>query len=686
MSRFEPLRIAIVFAALGLLGVAVLWRLVDLQILHGTGPRAALAKQKVDLPAPRGGLFDRFGGQLAWDRPVYEGRVTAADFADLWTKADAPAPDPARVQRARDRLVADLMWALTKAESQRPAAVADRLRVTLRARVDRAIERAITRRKSSVDVLVDHDVDDPAVIEALRQLDTRYAARAPRGEEVAFHPYFDFQPRWEREYGVGDALTGLVGRVQPGPLRIADATGVARLVDDRLPVSGLERLRALIPGDPGYAALCADAHSRTYWTAERVEPDAPVGLHTTVDPSLQARADDEIATAAEAIRAHYGTPPEWGALVLVDVRDGALVAAASYTAGKDGNRDRNGAFAPAQRLFEPGSVVKPLHISMLYERGLVDWSREVDCRRGYLAGSDIAAPGTRLPRREIKDEHPSDMLLPRDVLVRSSNIGAVRLGLRLGAQGIEDYLQAYRFAERTASCYPGELAGTRPGPIPSLSMAERLAYAGPSVLFGYQISVTPLQLTRAYLSFLSGRPRELRLIDAVERDGKLEKVPSESDGEAFLSMSTMAEIRAALVGVVEDEHGTARNVGKWLRDLRTRTGRTDLVLAGKTGTSQYVGNATKWDGSKFHGDIRTASFAGFTPVDSPRFLAVCVFQKAGAGAFFGGTYAAPAASRLLVAALDREQTAWRTMPSDGSASDDIAIGPEPGGSGQLQRR
>ena len=83
MSRFEPLRIAIVFAALGLLGVAVLWRLVDLQILHGTGPRAALAKQKVDLPAPRGGLFDRFGGQLAWDRPVYEVRVT---FEDQWKK------------------------------------------------------------------------------------------------------------------------------------------------------------------------------------------------------------------------------------------------------------------------------------------------------------------------------------------------------------------------------------------------------------------------------------------------------------------------------------------------------------------------------------------------------------------------------------------------------------------------
>lgn len=686
MTRGESLRSALAFGLLACAVVALFVRLVDLQLLKGPGTRSAIAMESTVLPASRGTLLDRFGEPLAWDRPIYEVRVSVEGFAGLPTK-NRPTTDRRTLAQGRDRLVSELVFALAK-DRARFASIEqqDALRKTLRERIERGVEKAFAKGESRFDMLVDRVLDDANAIHALRSLDVRRAPPPARGEIQPFRLYFDFMPRWEREYVAEDSLTGLIGRVQPGPLRLPGADGKQRLVDDRIPVFGLERLLPLVPGAAGSAALRTDAFARTYWTADRREPESPVDLRTTIDPALQVRADEELDVAAEAIREHYGHPPEWGALVLIDARSGGVVAAASYVAGKDGKRDRNAAFTPAQRVFEPGSVVKPLHVSMVAERGLLDWNEPIDVRRGYLAGSDRIGPNGRLPRREIRDDHPNEVLDPRQVLIRSSNIGAVKLGLRLGAEGIEDYLQTYRFGERTAIGYPGELAGSRPKPIPSLPPSEQLAYAGPSVLFGYQIGVTPFQLARAFLSFVSGRQRELHVVEAVGRDGAFRPLELPRDGVPFLSGGTLADIRATLVGVVEEEHGTARGIGKWLRELRARRGSTEPILGGKTGTSQYVGKTTRWDGSAFHGDIRTSSFAGFTPVDEPRFLVVCVFQKAGAGAFYGGLYAAPAAARLLVAALDREAAAWRPKDSDRSESGSVAVGPEPGGSGQSQRR
>lgn len=683
--RAEAIRSTLPFAMLGCAAVALLVRLVDLQIVRARSARDAIALAESRVPASRGTLLDRFGEPLAWDRPVYEVRASAESFAGLPAKSGA-VPDRKQLAQARDRLVADFAWALTRDRERFGSAMQqDSLRRTLRERVERAVEHAFAKGRTRVDVLVDRELDDSAAVAALRELDVRRAPRE-RGEQRPYRLYLTFAPRWEREYAAAEPLAAFVGRVQPGPLRLPGDDGKLAIVDDRFPVSGLERLMPLVPGESGRSLLRTDAFSRTYWTGDRREPEAPAELRTTLDPALQIRADAELGQAVESVRAHYGHPPEWGALVLVDARTGGVVAAASYVAGKDGRPDRNSAFTPAQRVFEPGSVVKPLHVAMVAERGQLDWSEPIDVHAGYLAGSDRASPGQRVPRREIRDDHPNTVLTPREVLIRSSNIGAVKLGLRLGAEGIEDYLSIYRFGQPTSIGYPGEQKGTRPAPIPSLPPSEQLAFAGPSVLFGYQIGVTPFQLARAFLTFVSGRPRELHVIDAAKQGDAFLPVAYASDGPSFLNASTRADVCAALVQVVEDDHGTARLVGRWLRELRAQRGTAGPVIAGKTGTSQYVGKTTRWDGSAFHGDIRTSTFAGFSPVDEPQFLVVCVLQKAGAGAFYGGLYAAPAAARLLVAALDRAAAAWRTTDHDRSVSGSVAVGPEPGGSGPSQRR
>jgi cell division protein FtsI/penicillin-binding protein 2 len=235
------------------------------------------------------------------------------------------------------------------------------------------------------------------------------------------------------------------------------------------------------------------------------------------------------------------------------------------------------------------------------------------------------------------------MLTPRQILVESSNVGAVQVGLRLGREGFAEYLDTYRFGQRTALGIPGESTGSLAFEDLEgmMGMAQRTfwVYTAPSLSFGYETNVTPVQLLRAYLTLLSGRPRELRMYRRTAVGGRITDVPPPQTGERFLSEDHLELLRDALRGVVSDEPNAT---GRWLFEQLEEAGQP--MVAGKTGTSQRQA-ADGW--------IRTASFAGFAPVEKPRYLAVCVLQKPGAAAFWGGRYAAPAAGRLLLRALSQ---------------------------------
>lgn len=665
----DRLRTGLLFGTLAVPFVAVLVRLADLQLVRPAeaGTRSIPLKTST-IPAQRGRILDRNGEELASDRPVYEVR------AEIQAVPGLPGSDPfARVDldvlRAfKNRVVTDVLWALGKdSERFRDPAARDGVRATLEKRVIRALERAVDAERTAIDFLVDRTLDDADAIAALRSLDYRTKGRV-RDEAITWRMFLHEGVRFERVYAEPEHAAGVIGLVRDEPL-VVEGEKIA----DRRPVSGLERLASLLPQQDGEHSRLVDALSRSMWIDRRREPQPGAELRTTLDRSLQRRADVEIARAAEDVSAHYGSVPEWAGLVLVDVRTGGILAAASYTAAKDGSRDRNGAFAPTQRLFPPGSVVKPLHIAMVLERGLLDWDEVIDCRPGYLAGSDFIRPVPA--RRTIRDSHQNGPLPVAQVLIQSSNIGAIRIGLRLGPDGLDEYLERYGFGRSSGAELPGELVGELPKQLAGQSVNEQYVFAGPSVLFGYQIQSTILQVARAYLTFLSGASRDLHLVDSG--------VP-EAASERFLSSAVLETVKGALVGVLEDEHGTARRVGAWVKKLRV-DGYVDLEIAGKTGTSQYAGRARRWDGEVVQGDIRTASFVGFTPVRDPRFLAVCVVQKVGASSFYGGTYAAPAASRLLFEALVRESKE-STAQTDRSGSGRVAGGAEPGGSAILSRR
>jgi cell division protein FtsI (penicillin-binding protein 3) len=381
-----------------------------------------------------------------------------------------------------------------------------------------------------------------------------------------------------------------------------------------------------------------------------VPPARPAVLETTLDLELQRAADEELRKAAAFVEEHYGSPPEWGALCLADM-EGEVLAMVSYRGGKRANE---AAFAPLQSLFEPGSVVKPLVFSIALERGVLDWEGpDFDC-------TPVSGKAWRVPHstRWIRDEHPSTRLRPRDILVVSSNIGAVQVGLLLGREGLAQYLESYRFGQATSLGLPGEAAGwlapdRHEGGVMRMPQSEFWGYTAPSLSIGYEYNVTPVQLLRAYLTLLNGRPRDLQLYRRYAVGGEVTEVPLPVDGPRFLSEQTVARLRDAMRGVVSDEndHATGRILYRELLD------RGAPPLAGKTGTSEIGGTR---DGATV--TVRTASFVGFAPVDRPRYVAVCVLQKPGAARFWGGSYAAPAAGRLLLHALSRSQVRRPSSP------------------------
>ncbi len=619
-------RAALCFALLAVVGATVLLRLAWLQGLRADSNRAALARQRQReeaLPAPRGTILDRGGRLLAYDRPVVEVRAEA--YADL--RQGHEAGDFADFARA---LAADLAFALD-ADAAAPAATtvasaaaAPALRALLdRIRACRAdpAQDQQPRRRRRVDFLVAAAVDSAAVLERLDEVARR-------------RPYLHLHRicRFERTYPERDATLGPVGFVGEVALDARRSRPVFR---------GMEAFAGLVPGAAGRREVWQDAAATRYWVGRGADPERPTLLQSTLDLALQKAAQGELEHAVSAAAQSYGSPPDWGALCLAEIDTGAVLAMASY---RDGAHPRAAAFAPAQCLSPPGSVVKPLVFSLLLERGLVDWDGEtVDCAPDEPAGWRV--PGVR---RWIKDSHPCGVLGPRDILVQSSNIGAARLGMRLGREGFDEYLRLYQFGAKTGTRLPEELAGVRPRSDDLLAMDDRAfyGYTAPSLSYGYEYNVTPLQILRAYVTLLSRRPRQLCLFARVVEDGAARDLPAPAATAPFLSEATLRRLIDAMRGVVSDEHEAT---GRHLAEELAAVGASGMV-AGKTGTSEYEERRTE-HGVRRRVMVRTASFAGFAPADNPRYVAVCVLQKPGASSFWGGRYAAPAAGRLLLRAL-----------------------------------
>jgi membrane peptidoglycan carboxypeptidase len=222
--------------------------------------------------------------------------------------------------------------------------------------------------------------------------------------------------------------------------------------------------------------------------------------------------------------------------------------------------------------------------------------------------------------------HNYGLLTLTGVIVRSSNVGAVKVGLKVGAERMSDYVKRFGFGRPASPDFRGE----SPGIVWSASKLGDSALA--SVSMGYQVGVTPLQMASAVSVVANGgelvQPRAVR---AVIRDDRRAPVPRKVVGRAITS-EVAAELTEIMEGVVTDGTGKAAKIAGY-------------TVAGKTGTASKVVNG-RYSTSDYN-----VSFVGFLPSRAPKFTIVVVVDSPHKVPPYGGTVAAPIFQRIADAAL-----------------------------------
>jgi cell division protein FtsI (penicillin-binding protein 3) len=307
--------------------------------------------------------------------------------------------------------------------------------------------------------------------------------------------------------------------------------------------------------------------------------------------------------------------------VVLDPRTGAVLAMASlptfdpnrYREAGEANR-RNRAI---QDAYEPGSTFKLITAASVLEANLADPADVFDCGRG-----GVTVYGTR-----INDHRSFDRLTFREVIAKSSNVGAIRLGLLAGPERLHKAVEHFGFGRLTGIDLPGENAGLA---RPLKSWQKRsVAY----VSFGQEISVTPLQLTLAFAAIANGgflhRPY-------VVESGREPQVIGRPIGDG-----TARSLERMLEAVVEE--GTA-----------TQAAVPGYTVAGKTGTAQKAVPGLGYVAGRY-----VASFVGFVPARDPRLVALIVVDEPRGPLYHGGDVAAG-----IFASTMRQALLYLAVPPD----------------------
>lgn len=654
MKAGEKFRLGFVFGLLGFVPVFLFGWLGWVQVAQaGELQRDGKVPLRLDLaaatrqghriertPGPRGRILDRNGAPLAYDREVYEVRASISVPTSIYADLDEYQAWLGRRARelalalASDPALADRQAARKEHEKRLYRLLAAEFGV---ARLDSGpgarLRQVPKSHRRHGEILVAARIDVLAVVEALRSL----AARRELRGLLSLH----FLPTFTRDYPDRELTYGFVGHVNT-EWDHRDGGGRRLLTYG---VAGLEAAAMLGDCRGSQRTLLRDGRGKSYFVAQAVRGSATPVLHSTLDLELQRIAVDLLREQAEAefgVDGRKVSQPKWGALVLVEVGSGDVVAAASWHRGQQNGE--NTAFTPYQSLFEPGSIVKPLVLGYAYEVGAVDWSRVYDCRAD---GADYRASIRPLGRgNAVRDDHACTDLTPHGILVNSSNIGASLIGLGLAREQWRDYMRFYGFGAGLDLPLPHGRRGGWPRQSFDANVPERSFRANSAISFsfGYEFQVTAFHMARAYLRLLRGGASDLRVCRGVEYDGVWTPAPTSPVGASF-SPRVRGAVSAAMADVMSpDTHAT----GSRVRDRIEQELGVDVygLVAGKTGTAaSMIGIPGRGRVS-----VRNASFVGFMPAERPRWLAVCVLQKDDSARFYGGSYAAPPAVRLLLQA------------------------------------
>jgi cell division protein FtsI (penicillin-binding protein 3) len=396
----------------------------------------------------------------------------------------------------------------------------------------------------------------------------------------------------KRTYPQGALASQLIGTVGTDNIGLS---GVEQLLDKRL--HGTDGKRRIVRDALGDPVSIVDM--------KRADPGRDVKL--TLDATLQERVEAVLADVGSTYR------PRGATALVMDPRTGALLALANWPrvdandiGGAPPYARQNRAVAAA---YEPGSTFKAITVSGALQERLVTPTTEFD-----------VPPQIQVADRTIKDAelHGYERLTVAQILARSSNIGAVKIGLRLGRTRFDQWVRGFGFGKSTGVDLPGESPGI---------VLKPAQYSGSSMgnlPIGQGIAVTPIQMAQAYSAIANGGVMHRPYV--VQGDQK--------PGKRVLAPGVAGQVAKMLQGVLA-AGGTASEAAI-----------PGYSLAGKTGTAQKP-DPINGGYSKFK---YVASFIGFAPARNPR-LEVAVMVDEPQGAIYGGVVAAPAFQKILSFAL-----------------------------------
>ena len=386
-------------------------------------------------------------------------------------------------------------------------------------------------------------------------------------------------------------------------------------------LSGIEReYEDQLHGRPGEMLISLDARKKWFGSVEK-QPEAGQNIVLTIDEKIQYIAERELETAMEQTKAITGT------VVVENPRTGEILALANRPTfnpnlSKEIRPERLKDHAVSD-VYEPGSTFKLVTIAGALEEKVTRPDELFDCQMGSIVYNGM----------RIRDSRPHGVLPVSDILAVSSDVGSIKIGLRLGEDRFYKYIRSFGFGQQTGIELPGETRGmTKP-----VSRWSKVSIA--AISMGQEIGITPLQLSGLVSTMANdGVYVAPRIVAAtIQPQSTPQTIAFHPVNERrVISSLTAAQMRQMMQGVVLSPHGTGR-----------RALLIGYSSAGKTGTGQKVDPAT-------HGYSHTkyvASFAGLAPINNPAVTIVVVLDSA-VGLHQGGQISAPVFNRIAQQVLE----------------------------------
>lgn len=363
-----------------------------------------------------------------------------------------------------------------------------------------------------------------------------------------------------------------------------------------------------LTGEMGRRILIRDAKGETVTINEEAQkpPQNGKNLQLTIDKELQSILEEELRKGKE----NFGASHFVG--IVMDPGSGEILAMSSMD---DFNPNKYSAFSDTVRrnkavtdAYEPGSTFKAVTLASFLDKGICKETDRVFLENGKYKYKKIT----------INDSHAFSWLDVKGVFSHSSNIGMSKLSQQISKEDMYVYLRGFGLGNFTYINLPSEVRGTLRRPD---SWTD---YTKSSISFGYEVSVTPVQMVSVYASLINGgilyQPTVVKRV--LTNDGSVDREFEPKEIRRVISEETSARMRKLFQSVVDEGTGKKAKID-------------GITIGGKTGTSRQIVEG-QYSREKYY-----SSFIGFFPVDKPKYLIFILANSPSQKSYYGGDVAAP---------------------------------------------